>query len=272
MKLTTSEIKTKYGIGPTTIRKWVQNNKLTIPENYQKGQPFKIDEDELLKIKKLYWNDNTHRSYDVGWNRNIFHTISNAETAYWLGFILADGCLHLTNTNNFNGHFSIDIGGEDKKHLYKFASFIEADRDIIQTTIHNITGNELIHVQLCCADTQRDLYNLGIRPRKSGKEKWIETPFPADFIRGYYDGDGYIKQDLGSIGLVGSYELLNSIQQHFLSVLNVTPKKIGEHGSIFRIEYTSKADKKAIANYLWYDGCISLDRKQILAEKIKKIC
>ena len=113
---------------------------------------------------------------------------------------------------------------------------------------------------------------MDIRPRKSGKEKWIETPFPADFIRGYYDGDGYIKQDLGSIGLVGSYELLNSIQQHFLSVLNITPKKIGEHGSIFRIEYTSKADKKAIANYLWYDGCISLDRKQILAEKIKKIC
>ena len=108
--------------------------------------------------------------------------------------------------------------------------------------------------------------------RKSGDEKWIETPFPADFIRGCYDGDGYIKQNLDSIGLVGSYELLNSIQRHFLSVLNVTPKKIGEHGSIFRIEYTSKADKKAIANYLWYDGCVSLDRKQILAEKIKKIC
>ena len=43
MKLTTSEIKVKYGIGPTTIRKWVQNNKLIIPENYQKGQPFKIN-------------------------------------------------------------------------------------------------------------------------------------------------------------------------------------------------------------------------------------
>lgn len=51
MKLTTSEIKIKYGIGPTTIHKWVKNNKLTIPKNYQKGQPFKIDEDELLKLK-----------------------------------------------------------------------------------------------------------------------------------------------------------------------------------------------------------------------------
>ena len=40
MKLTTSKIKDKYGIGPTTIRKWVQNNKLTIPENYKKRSAF----------------------------------------------------------------------------------------------------------------------------------------------------------------------------------------------------------------------------------------
>lgn len=225
MKLTTSEIKIKYNIGPGTIRKWVANNKLHLPNNYTTGQPYLIDEEELLKVKRLYWNDNTHRSYEIGWNRNIFHTISTPEQAYWLGFILADGCLHLVNKNNFNGHFSIDIGAEDKDHLYKFASFIEADQDIIQTTVHSITGNELVHVQLCCADTQKDLYNLGIQPRKSGKEKWIDTPFPADFIRGVYDGDGYIRENLHSIGLVGSYDLLFAIQQHFLSVLGIEPKK-----------------------------------------------
>ena len=50
------------------------------------------------------------------------------------------------------------------------------------------------------------------------------------------------------------------------------PKTIGEHGIIYRIEYTAKDDKKKIANYLWYDNCISLDRKQKLADEIKKIC
>lgn len=272
MKLTNSEINTKYNIGPTTIRKWVKKGLLKPQENYKSGQPFLIDEDELLKVKKLYWNDTSHRSYNVGWNRSVFHNVSTPEAAYWLGFILADGCLHLTNLNNFNGHFSIDISGEDKEHLYKFASFIEADQDIVQFTTHSITGNLLAHVQLCCAETQKDLFNLGIKPKKSGQERWIETPFPADFIRGCYDGDGYIKKDLHSIGLVGSYELLEAIQQHFLSVLDIQPKSIGEHGTIYRIEYTSKIDKKKIANYLWYDGCISLDRKQLLAEKIKKLC
>lgn len=272
MRLTTTQIEQKYNISPATIRKWVKKGLLSIQDNYKKGQCFYIDENELLQVKKLYWNDNSHRSYDVGWNRNIFNKIDTAEKAYWLGFILADGCLHLNNEKTFTGHFSIDISGEDKEHLYKFANFIEAQQDIVQYTTHNITGNLLAHVQLCGSETQKALFNLGIKPRKSGQEKWIDTPFPADFIRGCYDGDGYIKKDLKSIGLVGSYELLQSIQNHFLNVLNIEPKTIGKHGIIYRIEYTSKTDKKKIANYLWYDGCISLDRKQKLADEIKKLC
>lgn len=272
MRLTVSEIEKKYNIGPTTIRKWVKKGFLSIQDNYKKGQPFLVDEQELLQVKKLYWSDAVHRSYEVGWNRTVFHKIDTPEKAYWLGFILADGCIHITDSDKFLGHFSIDIGGEDKEHLYKFTSFVESTPDIVQFTTHSITGNQLAHVQLCCAETLKDLYNLGIHPRKSGEEQWIETPYPADFIRGCYDGDGYIKKDLYSIGLVGSYGLLNAIQQHFLSVLDIKPKIIGEHGTIFRIEYAAKEDKKKIANYLWYDGCVSLTRKKELAEKIKKIC
>lgn len=270
--MTTKQIKEKYNIGETTIRKWVRSGKLKIQENYKQGQCFQINEEELLKVKKLFWDDEMHRSYSIGWNRSIFSKIDSPEKAYWLGFILADGCIHFTKKEKFEGHFSIDISGKDVHHLEKFSSFIEAQSNIIQHTKHNITGNDLVHVQLSCSSTLRDLFNLGIKPRKSGEEKWIETPYPADFIRGCYDGDGYIKKDLTSIGIVGSYELLYNIQQHFKQNLGLIPKTIGNHGKIYRIEYTSIKDKKAIANYLWYDNCVSLDRKQILADKIKKIC
>lgn len=266
------EIKQKYNIGETTIRKWVAQKKLSIQPDYKQGQSFDIKEEELLKVKRLYWDDKTHRSYQIGWNRDVFSSIDTPEKAYWLGFILADGCIHITNPNNFNGHFSIDISGEDVHHLEKFATFIEAQENIIQHTTHSITGNDLVHVQLSSSSVLKDLYSLGIKPRKSGVEEWIETNFPADFIRGYYDGDGYIKKDLHSIGLVGSYNLLNKIQLHFKTQLQIEPKKIGEHGTIFRIEYTSLKDRQKIANYLWYDGCVSLDRKQELADKIKKLC
>lgn len=269
--MTTSEIKKKYNIGEDNIRKWVKDGKLHIQDNYKRGQAFQINEEEFLKIKKYYWDDESHQSYEIGWDRKIFSNIDTPEKAYWLGFILADGCIHMKN-NTFIGHFSIDISGEDVHHLEKFSSFVEAQSNIIQHTKHSITGNDLVHIQLTGISAMKDLYNLGIKPKKSGKEEWIETDFPADFIRGCYDGDGYIKKNLHSIGLVGSYNLLSKIQHHFLEKLDIIPKKIGTHGKIYRIEYAATSDKKKIANYLWYDGCISLDRKQVLADKIKKIC
>lgn len=270
--MTLREIEQKYNVTPFTTRKWINQGKLTPQSNFKLGKAYEIDEREFLKIKRLYWDDKEHRSYEVGWNRSIFSSIDTPEKAYWIGFILADGCIHLNNLKTFTGHFSIDISGEDADHLKKFAKFIEANENIIQHTKHSITGNDLVHVQLCSPTALKDLYNLGIHPKKSEKEEWIETNFPADFIRGYYDGDGYIKKDLCNIGLVGSYNLLYKIQQHFKDILKIEPKKIGKHGTIFRIEYTSLTDRKKIANYLWYDNCISLDRKQILADKIKKIC
>lgn len=266
------EVKEKYNIPETTVRKWIAQQKIHPQNSFQKGKPYIIDERELLKIKTYYWDDKQHRSYEKGWNRNIFSTIDTPEKAYWLGFILADGCIHLTKPDSYWGHFSIDIGGRDAGHLKKFADFIEAKEDIIQYTKHSITGKDLVHVQLSSSSVLKDLVNLGITPRKSGKENWIDTPYPADFIRGCYDGDGYIKEDLHSIGLVGSYNLLQKIQEHFFQVLNIPPKKIGKHGVIYRIEYTSLSDRQKIVNYLWYDGCVSLDRKQVKADKIKKIC
>lgn len=267
-----NELVKKYGVSADAVRKWIKLNKLSIQPNWRRGQPFEVDENEFLKVKKYYWNDRAHFNYKVGWNRDVFQCIDTPEKAYWLGFILADGCLHISDIKTFRGHLSIDIGGIDCNHLEKFAKFVEAQEDIIQHSIHPDTGKDLVHIQLCSTSTLQDLYNLGLRPNKSGKETWIDTPFPADFIRGCYDGDGYIKQNLASIGLVGSYDLLNKIQQHFLNVLQIEPKTIGEHGTIFRIEYTSIKDKQKIANYLWYEGCVSLDRKQQLADKIKKIC
>lgn len=269
MKL--KEIEKKYNIKPVVVRKWIQKGLLAPQLGYKIGMPYDIDEEAFLKVKKYYWDDRTRTTYKVGWNREVFKEIDTPEKAYWLGFILADGCLHLTNQKKTTGYFSIDIGGRDREHLEKFSLFVEAQQPIIQTTKHSITGNDLVHVQLGGKYVLEDLKRYGIRERKSGLEEWIDTPFPADFVRGYYDGDGYIKKDLHSIGLVGGYGILNSIQQYFLKELGVEPKTIGKHGKIFRIEYCAQKDKQMIAEHLWYPGCVSLDRKQKLADKIKKL-
>lgn len=177
-KMTLKELKAKYNVPECTVRKWI--HKGLLPAEYKGiGHPYEVIEENFLYVKKYYWNDRTRITYNIGWNRDIFKNIDSPEKAYWLGFILADGCLHISNAN-FSGHISIDISGRDVEHLKKFVTFIEAiePEKMIQYTKHSVTGNDLVHVQLVCSATSKDLFNLGIKPNKSGKEKWIDTPFP----------------------------------------------------------------------------------------------
>ncbi len=206
----------------------------------------------------------------INYDRNIFNQIDTPEKAYWLGFILADGYLNI-NKNMLR----IKLGNKDKNHLIKFINFIKGDIEMLKSEIHSITGNENFYVSLYSKEITNDLLLLGIEQAKSGKEKVcnIEPKYFRDFIRGLWDGDGFIREDLTGIGLVGSKEILSFVQEYFYNILNIKPLKIYSHCNIFKIEYRST--KKAIPlilNHLYNDKDVALDRKKELATKIKKIC
>ena len=88
-----------------------------------------------------------------------------------------------------------------------------------------------------------------------------------------WDGDGFIRENLKGIGLVGSYECLKFVQDDFKEYLDIEPLKIYDHCNTHKIEYRST--KKAIPliiNHLYQENDICLDRKKLLADQIKKIC
>ena len=206
----------------------------------------------------------------VNYNRHIFDNIDNEEKAYWLGFIVADGYL------NLDKHMlRIKLGNKDKQHLIKFIKFIGGEKDMLKSEIHSITGNENYYVSLYSKEIMEALQNLGIEQAKSGKEKVcnINSQYYKDLIRGLWDGDGFIRENLSGIGLVGSYEILNFVQQFFKEQLNIQPLKIYEHYNTYKIEYRSK--KKAIpliTHFLYDNSQIYLDRKKELVDRIEKIC
>ena len=206
----------------------------------------------------------------ISYNRHIFDKIDNEEKAYWLGFIVADGYL------NLDKHMlRIKLGHKDKQHLIKFIKFIEGQEDMLKSEIHSITGNEIYYVSLYSIEITKALQILGVEQAKSGKEKVcnIEPKFYKDFIRGLWDGDGFIRTNLSGIGLVGSYEILDFVQRFFKEQLNIAPLKICKHCHIYKIEYRSK--KKAIpliAHFLYDNSRIYLDRKKELVDQIEKIC
>lgn len=206
----------------------------------------------------------------INYNRNIFNKIDNEEKAYWLGFIVADGYL------NINKHMlRIKLGNRDRNHLIKFIKFVGGNEEMLKSEIHSETGNENFYVSLYSKEVMNDLLNLGIEQAKSGKEKVcnIDKKYYRDFIRGLWDGDGFIRENLSGIGLVGSEEVLAFVQNYFNDSLGVKPLKIYPHCNTFKIEYRST--RKAIPlilNHLYGDKDVALDRKKELATKIEKIC
>lgn len=206
----------------------------------------------------------------INYNRNIFNKIDNEEKAYWLGFIVADGYL------NINKHMlRIKLGNRDRSHLIKFIKFVGGNEEMLKSEIHSETGNENFYVSLYSKEVMNDLISLGIEQAKSGKEKVcnIDKKYYRDFIRGLWDGDGFIRENLSGIGLVGSEEVLAFVQNYFNDSLGVKPLKIYPHCNTFKIEYRST--RKAIPlilNHLYGDKDVALDRKKELATKIEKIC
>ena len=206
----------------------------------------------------------------INYNRNIFNKIDNEEKAYWLGFIVADGYL------NTNKHMlRIKLGNRDRSHLIKFIKFVGGNEEMLKSEIHSETGNENFYVSLYSKEVMNDLLSLGVEQAKSGKEKVcnINKKYYRDFIRGLWDGDGFIRENLSGIGLVGSEEVLAFVQNYFNNSLGVKPLKIYPHCNTFKIEYRST--RKAIPlilNHLYGDKDVALDRKKELATKIEKIC
>ena len=206
----------------------------------------------------------------IEYNRHVFDTINTNEKAYWLGFIVADGYL-----NDNKNMLRIKLGDKDKRHLEKFIKFLDGDDSMLKKEINNITGNVQWYVSTYAPQIHDALKQLKVEQAKSGKEHIapIDSCYYRDFIRGLWDGDGFIRENLSGIGLVGSYECLAFVQEVFKTELKIQPLKIYSHCNTYKIEYRStKKSIPLIMNYLYQDKDVALDRKMELADRIKKIC
>lgn len=194
----------------------------------------------------------------IKYDRHIFDEIDSCDKAYWLGFIVADGYLH--ETKNM---LRIKLNAKDREHLMKFIGFVGGSPDMLKTEYHSQTGNELSYVSLYSKEIRIALNSLGVRQAKSGSEKVPPIPkrFYKDFLRGVWDGDGFIRKNGSGIGLVGSKELLEFSQKIFYEELGVKPLKIHKHGVIFKIEYRSLETFPRILKYLYFNSETYLDRK-----------
>jgi len=171
---------------------------------------------EYIKEKypnyKPYKSTNRKRAAKYNIDARYFRDINTEEKAYWLGFIFADG-------NLAPNKLTIRLSKKDEDLLYSFVKAIRYDGPVKQEkkTTNQKKDAETAVVQINCTEMVRDL-SLYIPIGK--KSDIIQVPnidqrLLNHFIRGYFDGDGYVVKKRKNIGFVGNIIFLSQLRSIF---------------------------------------------------------
>jgi intein/homing endonuclease len=121
-------------------------------------------------------------------NKDFFKKWSR-DMAYVLGFFAADG--NISHNNRGASFLSIEI--TDKKLLYSIRKAMSSDHTI---SVRNRGGlnKDSYRLQIGSKEMVEDLAALGFKSRKAYALSVPDMPkkYRADFIRGYFDGDGNV--------------------------------------------------------------------------------
>jgi DNA-binding transcriptional regulator WhiA len=194
-------------------------------------------------------------------NENAFETIDNHNAAYWLGFLMADG-----SVSKSRNRISIRLAEKDRHHLESLHKFLKYNKKVYR--INNKIKNG---IYVCCSTNidsgkiKQDLINLGCVPNKTKIIRFpeIDSEFHFSFLRGYFDGDGYIGRNSVNkqlrIEFVGTESMMTSIQK----LLQVKPQpKYKKSKDIYRLVICGNKQCMRIADQLYQDGDFYLERKK----------
>lgn len=190
---------------------------------------------------------------------------TNAEFAYWIGFLLADGCISEQLIGS--DRLIVGLNKRDRGHLVRLRKWLGSNHPIVNRPKYNSVELRIRSQKLC--DMLRD---FGITPRKS------LTAIPdgrlinnRHFWRGMIDGDGTVfidgRDKLFTMGLIGTYDVCKRFWQYCLridsSFRDVSVCKTSWNGWSLRF-CGRKAEK--IAAELYQDGDTALSRKMKIME------
>mgnify|MGYP006921390588 CR=1 FL=1 len=168
--------------------------------NYSYYQILSVFKDRGIKI-------NTARG--GGYNKKeVFNFLESLDDTsyYWIGYIAADGNL---STRLYN----VSLTSKDKEILVEFRNVLRQP----SLALHKRTGVDVYTIIFSDKTIYEALFNLGITPRKSMTLKYTGE-INWNFIRGYFDGNGYVSKNGNRCKFTtGSEELAKQITEFLIS-------------------------------------------------------
>ncbi len=223
---------------------------------------------QILRKHLVHIRNNIENKTKYSFNHDYFKEINNENKAYWLGYILADGCV---------SHKELILGGalKDIEIANKFIKDIESNNSvkIYKKYVFN-KWYEAFRISFRSDSFLKDLNNLGITSRKTDtiRVPLIDSDLLRHFWRGVLDGDGWVsisnyarkhknKTYFGlslEVGICGNEFVMKSFS-NYLSSLGIE-NKITPDKSIWRVRVCNDRALK-ICEELYEGSTISLARK-----------
>jgi LAGLIDADG-like domain len=206
-------------------------------------------------------------------NDNFFEAITTENQAYFLGFLYADGYVNRRK-------FVLSLQEKDKDILEKFCLalntqhplyFTPARKTIINDKEYQCQGQFslcIYNVKMC-----KDLHNLGCFQNKSLTLKFptcVPDHLLNHFIRGYFDGDGWVSEAKGYrriVGFISSASFIETLNQKFSHLPHSIDKRRQKQG-LLALHYRSKKTFDWWYKYLYTDATVYLKRKKDRFEEI----
>ena len=216
-------------------------------------------------VSKFKENNQFGKKYSI--NEQSFLKIEDEKSAYFLGFIYADGSL-----GKYNGDYliRIELQEKDRNILEKLNLFLGSTRPISESFKK---GRKYYKVSISNKVIYNNLLDKGLTTRKTffikfPNENIIPKHLMRHFIRGYFDGDGCItcsknKKSSISFSLVSNFTFLKGMQDFLIDEIGLSETKIiaTKSNEIGVLVYSGSKNAEKFYDFLYKESFLFLDRK-----------
>lgn len=174
-----------------------------------------------------------------------------------IGYLYADGYIYKDNRT-----VELHTSTKDLSNHRNFITVLEPKRVNIK-----FCNNNTIKTIAKDNDLSKLLQSYRIINRKTYKGNFpIIVGFERDLIRGYLDGDGYIG-DYSIEFCAKRKKTLSQFNEYYLRPIGIKNSILRHNRGYYRLQIYK--DRYKLLDYIYYDGCLCLERKRRIYDKRK---
>jgi len=271
------------GVDTARLRKWTkrdiediislyENEGLTIENIRARYKARTQTIFDILRDNGVDTSKNERKSVNRLLKHEFFEVIDTEEKAYFLGMLMADGCVRKQG----NETPTITLELIDLDVIEKFKKALNADSKIsISDRQRYVNESPTYTITIRSSKMAEDLGKFGVIPDKTYQTASMCEGIPSylkrHYLRGLFDGDGSLYNSNGRwfIALTSNYITFLEDTQDWLQELIPDLKRVKTYDgkTVARITYSGRTAKK-VCMLLYEDTTVSMRRKSKLADNL----